>query len=191
MKELLAYIQPDDNTRFSVSDVLDNIKELCTEIMKKYAGMAAVLAGALYINITTIPVTISASDELLDATAIVSGSTVLPAYRQTLDRIGQLSPDWDGYDAPAIDKEAIKHCENVMSQLSGDIANKIDILPTEFGGIQIKYKTTASAVISCEFGDVTMSYYLDIPEHDTEYNDFLAYSPENISVLVDKIQTLG
>lgn len=189
MEELLNYIQPDDNTRISASDIRDNIKELCTEIMKKYAGMA-VLAGVLYTNLTTIPITISTSDELLDATEIVNGSTAHLDYIQTLSKIEQLSPDWDGYDAPAIDKEAIKHCENVMSQLSYDIANHIDILPTEFGGVQIKYKTVAGSVISCDFGDKTMSYYLDIPGQDTEYNDFLTYSPESINTLVEKIREL-
>lgn len=142
-------------------------------------------------DLSTITITMPAPDEILDTAVLVKGDTTLPVYKQTLEKIGQLSPDWDGYDAPAISKGAIKHCENVMSLLPNSIANNVEILPTEFGGVQIKYKTAFSAVISCDFGDKTMSYYLDVPDHKTEYNDFLSYSPENITILADKIKALG
>lgn len=118
----------------------------------------------------------------------MTGSVGLPAYKRTLEEIGRLTQDWDGYGAPAIDKTAIEHCEDVLSRLPVGIADMTRILPTEYGGVQVKLRTKGAVVVSCDFGDQTMSYYIDIPGRKTEYNDFLNYTSDNINALVLKIQ---
>lgn len=120
-----------------------------------------------------------------------NGCTELTSYKKTLDKIRQLSPDWDGYDAPVIDKDAIAHCDEVLSRLSTGITDIMTILPTELGGVQIKYQTKGNSIISCEFGNERMSYYIDVPGQKTNYNDFLTYSGKNINTLVRKIRTLA
>lgn len=189
MEELLNYIQPVDETTMDVSDIWENLKELCSELLKKYAEL--VVVGAFYANIMTIPVAITTPDTVLDATEIVTAfEEIQPAYKRTLDEIGRLEEDWDGYDAPPIDKKAIAYCGDVMSRLPKTIADEVKVLPSEFGGVQIKRRLANATVISCEFGDKTMSYYIDVPGQKTEFNDFLEYSSENIAALVRKIQTL-
>ena len=59
----------------------------------------------------------------------------------------------------------------------------MDILPTEYGGVQMKYNTHNGLVLSCNFGDENMSYYVDKKGEDTIYRSFLPYSNDNISQL--------
>lgn len=100
------------------------------------------------------------------------------------ERISQLSnllDDWDGYGAPAISKKAIDNAKTALKGLPNDAYLAMDILPTEYGGVQMKFKSQNGLSLSCNFGDDNMSYYVDKDGEDTVYRSFLTYNNENIA----------
>lgn len=106
------------------------------------------------------------------------------AFDTTSDKIaqlGRLTEDWDGYGAPKISKKAINNAQIVLKGLPDKTYLSMDILPTEYGGVQMKYNTQDGLMLSCNFGDENMSYYVDKKGEDTIYRSFLPYNNDNIS----------
>ena len=101
-----------------------------------------------------------------------------------LEKLYDLDDDWDGYDAPAISRKAISNCRAVVKQLSLFSAYSIEVLPTEYGGVQIKKSLPDGRFLSCDFGDETMSYYIE-NNRKVEYFSFLPYTEENVGRLVE------
>ena len=100
-----------------------------------------------------------------------------------LNELSNLEEDWDGYGAPAISKKAIKNCRKVTSDCQQTGKTDINVLPTEYGGVQVKWTLPDEGVLSCDFGDDTMSYYVERKDKETVYVSFAEYTPENIKEL--------
>lgn len=99
-----------------------------------------------------------------------------------LEKLFDLDDDWDGYDAPAISRKAIENCRIVIGRLSYSSASDIQVLPTEYGGVQIKKVLADGSFLSCDFSDDTMSYYIE-KNGKADYFPFLSYSGENVERL--------
>mgnify|MGYP006988834072 CR=1 FL=1 len=105
-----------------------------------------------------------------------------------LNALTTLQKDWDGYGAPEISVKSIENCRSVLATLTYEVVESIEILPTEYGGVQIK-KATTNGMVSCNFGDNNMSYYVDQIGKDTIYRSFVPYSDENIAQLKQFIES--
>ena len=100
-----------------------------------------------------------------------------------LRELSNLKENWDGYGAPVISKEAIANCRKVTKSCQQTGKADIDIIPTEYGGVQVKWTLLEGGLLSCDFGDDTMSYYVERKGKETVYVSFADYSPENIKKL--------
>ena len=101
-----------------------------------------------------------------------------------LEKLSMLEEDWDGYGSPVISRKAISNCHLIISQLSNLSASAIEVLPTEYGGVQIKKQQSDGRFISCDFGDNSMSYYIE-KDGKPEYFPFLSYSETNVQELAE------
>ena len=102
------------------------------------------------------------------------------AIKEKISQLSNLADDWDGYGAPVISKKAIKNAQTVLKGLPSDKYLSMEILPTEYGGVQMKYMPQNGMLLSCSFGDESMSYYVDKEGGETIFQSFLPYSNENI-----------
>ncbi|MCR5038943.1 MAG: hypothetical protein K6A94_06370 [Bacteroidales bacterium] len=100
-----------------------------------------------------------------------------------LSELTKLENDWDGYGAPAISRKAIGNCRMVTKSCQQTGNANIDIMPTEYGGVQVKWTLPEGGLLSCDFGDETMSYYVERKGKETVYVSFEEYTPENINKL--------
>ena len=100
-----------------------------------------------------------------------------------LNELSALEDDWDGYGAPTISKRSIDNCRKVSSVCQQKGCADMDVMPTEYGGVQVKWKLPDGGVLSCDFGDDTMSYYVERKGKDTVFVSFAEYTPENIQRL--------
>ena len=100
-----------------------------------------------------------------------------------LNELSNMEEEWDGYGAPAISKKAINNCRKVTNSFQQQGKADIDVTPTEYGGVQVKWALPDGGVLSCDFGDDTMSYYVERKDHQTVYVSFAEYTPENIKEL--------
>ena len=100
--------------------------------------------------------------------------------KEKIAQLSNLADDWDGYGAPVISKKAIKNAQTVLKGLPNKNYMSMEILPTEYGGVQMKYTSQDGMLLSCSFGDDSMSYYVDKEGEKTIYQSFLPYSNENI-----------
>ena len=103
----------------------------------------------------------------------------------TLSELSRLKDDWDGYGAPAISRKAMDNCRKVMDGCLQKEDVHIDVMPTEYGGVQVKWALPDGGLLSCDFGDDTMSYYVERKDRSTEYVSFAEYTPENTERLND------
>lgn len=100
-----------------------------------------------------------------------------------LNELSNLQDDWDGYGAPAISRKAIDNCRKVTGCCQQKVYADIDVMPTEYGGVQVKWILPEGGMLSCDFGDETMSYYVERKGKDMVYVSFAEYTPENIQRL--------
>ena len=100
-----------------------------------------------------------------------------------LGELSNLDEGWDGYAAPAISRKAINNCRKVTSSCQQIEKADINVMPTEYGGVQVKWTLPQGGVLSCDFGDDTMSYYVERKDKETVYVSFAEYTPENIKKL--------
>lgn len=191
-------LQPVDDCSVDRPDFMDTVWELLTSLVKdakQYLEKNAT-AVLLYLALMGTPVMSLATnatddDALYRATTVfvVNEDCLLNKAISSLDQLNLLDEDWDGYGAPKISSKAIKNCRIILNQLNS--YDYLEIMPTEYGGVQLKKQWDNGTIISCDFGDEKMSYYIEIPGKKAQYFPFLDYSEENIFNLVNAIANLG
>ncbi len=102
---------------------------------------------------------------------------------ERLNLIQKLDEDWDGYGALKISIAAINNCRTIINQLPLDIIQDVNIMPSEFGGVQLELEKDNS-IVNCDFGDETFSYYIEKKGDKTEYYSFLNYTNQNEQKLI-------
>jgi hypothetical protein len=187
MEELL-YIEAVDEVNVGDSDILTSLRELLRDLaanMEKYARQYLMVA-ILFLNITNA----SAIDLMANTPAnetvveyVMPQSAKENQAEKMLNNLNELEDDWDGYGSPRISWVAIAHCRKVVAPLSTKVAKRVQVLPTEYGGVQIKTNLKNGGVLSCDFGDETMSYYVERPDKETEFVSFVPYSAETLQKL--------
>jgi hypothetical protein len=106
-------------------------------------------------------------------------------FQEQFDILYKLQDNWDGYGAPPISGLAITNCKNITQQLPMSVYDSIEILPTEYGGVQLKRKLNDGGIVSCDFGDETMSYYVEHPNMKPQFFSFIDYNDKNIRTLTN------
>lgn len=123
-------------------------------------------------------VSVTNQDTLFDANlfilqAMEDYSMVTPhtAIRNKISEIGELSDDWDGFDANAVPKLVLKNtfkfidtlCDNGVFEINPD-----DITPTPYGSIVIDL-TSPKGLVSLEIGQSEIGFFTEfIDEKDFE-----------------------
>lgn len=106
-------------------------------------------------------------------------------FQEQFDILYKLQDNWDGYGAPPISSLAINNCKTITQQLPQSVYDSIEILPTEYGGVQLKRKLNDGGIVSCDFGDETMSYYVEHPNMKPQFFSFIDYNDKNIRTLTN------
>lgn len=99
----------------------------------------------------------------------------------------KLQDNWDGYGAPKISTVAIDNCKNIVCNISTQIFDNIQILPTEIGGVQIVYQPNPSERLSCNIGDSELSYYTKRKDKKPFFSPFLQCNEDNFKTIADNI----
>lgn len=107
-----------------------------------------------------------------------------------LNLLQNLDEDWDGYGAPKISTIAINNCQSVINQLSLVIIQNVNVLPSEFGGVQLEMEKD-NGIVNCDFGDDTFSYYVEKKGAKTEYYSFLEYTEKNVQTLINNFSLIS
>ena len=121
---------------------------------------------------------------LLSVLCYVDGLSKNP-FQDQYDLLYKLQDNWDGYGAPKISDTAINNCKNITQKLPQSVYDSVEILPTEYGGVQLKRTLNDGGIVSCDFGDETMSYYVEHPNLKPEFFSFLDYNDANIQTLTN------
>lgn len=177
-----------EEKNYSEIDFLSNMMDVLRNLIsgdklhtRQYAVAAALLVSLSQASAVSSIQDIEKTSPIMEY-VLMQNNSINPALL-TLDKLVNLEDDWDGYGAPAISKEAISRCKNVINELSYSVASQIVILPTEYGGVQIKTNLSNGGLLSCDFGDETMSYYIET-KGNVEYYSFLSYTSENVCQLI-------
>ena len=127
-----------------------------------------------------------------EASAIVSDIFNMrrAGLKHKLDLMSKLSPNRDGYGAPAIGKASITKCKSVISSLSDNVIIDVRVNPTEFGRAQLLYvNPIKNTKISVDFGDNAMSFYVLNGEAAPRFYSFLPYTDKNITLLTSLLES--
>lgn len=126
-----------------------------------------------------------------EATVIISDIYNLTRenLKHRLDLISKLTPNWDGYGAPAIGKSSITKCKNLVLALSNKAIIDVKINPTEYGGTHLLYVNPIQKLkVSVDFGDNAMSFYVIRGGTSPQFYSFLPYNDKNITLLMSLIE---
>lgn len=160
-------------------------------------------SALMYTSLICMPITASATNPNYDkifeecgyeneASIIISDIYNLTRenLKHRLDLISKLTPNWDGYGAPAIGKSSIAKCKNVILSLSDNAIIDVKINPTEFGGTHLLYVNPIKKLkISVDFGDTAMSFYVLKGDTPPQFYSFLSYDDKNIAILTSLIES--
>lgn len=119
-------------------------------------------------------------------------SRITSEYRCNLEyalsMMSQLAPDWDGYGAPAINKDAIGRASMVLAMLRDTVVINLQVSPTEFGAVQLTFKNVMSKrECVAEFGRTAMSYYVLENGKEPEFHSFLPYTKTVIDKYINSL----
>ncbi len=126
-----------------------------------------------------------------EASAIISDIYNLTRedLKHKLDLISKLTPNWDGYGAPAIGKSSIAKCKNIILALSNKAIIDVKINPTEYGGTHLLYVNPIQKLkVSVDFGENAMSFYVIRGGTPPRFYSFLSYTDKNIAILTSLIE---
>lgn len=97
-----------------------------------------------------------------------------------------LHEDWDGYGSPAVSSIAIQNCRSVLNCIKPELFPRIKLSPNEWGGVQLQYKTM-NGLVCCDYGDESMSYFVEQTNGKIEWFSFISYNKENIDNFVESL----
>jgi len=87
-------------------------------------------------------------------------------------KFGDLSYNWDGYDAIPPSEQLIETTIKVIASLGGNIIEKIDeIFPTPNGTITIQWKNELKELLSLEIGNNSYSYFIKYNNQNPKFVD--------------------
>lgn len=122
----------------------------------------------------------------------IPGIHTLPKYNALvrLETISQLQANWDEYDAPAVNKDAVKHCRRALDVIDEKVFGNLQIQPNEYGGVLLRCRIENVTVFCCDFGDDTMSYYTQLPDREPRDFAFISYSQESLRDMAAEINNI-
>ena len=97
-----------------------------------------------------------------------------------------LHEDWDGFGSPAVSSIAIKNCRSVLNFIRPELFSRIKLLPNEWGGVQLRYKTK-NGLVCCDYGDESMSYFVERADEEIKWFSFISYNKNNIDSFVESL----
>lgn len=97
-----------------------------------------------------------------------------------------LHEDWDGYGSPAVSSIAIQNCRSVLKRIRPELFPRIKLSPNEWGGVQLQYKTM-NGLVCCDYGDKSMSYFVEHTNGKIEWFSFISYNKKNIANFVKSL----
>jgi hypothetical protein len=102
-----------------------------------------------------------------------------------LDALAKLQPNWDGYDAPAIDPAIIAAARGFVRALPDNVAFRPRVVPMSTGNLQLEWHEKTK-ILELEFEDSSMIHYLQWhPECGIEEED--TFPVTNVSRALDLI----
>ena len=109
--------------------------------------------------------------------------------RKQLEELKLLCEDWDGYGAPAISHMAIKKCDSTLSYIKPELCSRIKILPNEWGGVQLQFNAK-NGRICCDYGDESMSYFVERADGGLEWHSYESYDESNIEIFAESLMSV-
>ena len=102
-----------------------------------------------------------------------------------LDRLSELSENWDGYGAPAIDPGIIDAARTLVPHLPIDLSQRPHVVPLTSGGLQLEW-TFGDVALELEFESPVSIRYLkwDPAAGDPEENTIPATDHDGIRALI-------
>ena len=171
----------------AIAPLRDFLRELANDFTA-YARQFSVAAAMVFsLTEASAVTTFEEDEEGSPVMEYVLTEENLPTKAEiALEKLLYLDDDWDGYGAPAISRKSIENCNKIISLLSRQSADGIEVLPTEYGGVQIKKILADGSLLSGDFGDDTMSYYIERDGKAT-YFPFLHYTPTAVEKLASTL----
>lgn len=99
-----------------------------------------------------------------------------------LKALAELDENWDGYGAPRVSRKAISNCRRTLRVIDPFLYSRICLRQNDWGGVQLHYKSVGG-FLCCDFGDDTMSYYVQRKDGDMEWFSFISYDADCLSDL--------
>ncbi len=172
----------------AIASLRDFLRELANDFTA-YARQFSVAAAMVFsLTEASAVTTFEGTEEGSPVMEYVLTEENLPTKAEiALEKLLYLDDDWDGYGAPAISRKSIDNCNKIIRLLPRQSADSIEVLPTEYGGVQIKKILADGSLLSSDFGDDTMSYYIE-KDGKATYFPFLHYTQTAVEKLAG---TLG
>lgn len=167
----------------AIASLRDFLRELANDFTA-YARQFSVAAAMVFsLTEASAVTTFEGTEESSPVMEYVLTEENLPTKAEiALEKLLYLDDDWDGYGAPAISRKSIDNCNKIIRLLSRQSADSIEVLPTEYGGVQIKKILADGSLLSSDFGDDTMSYYIE-KDGKATYFPFLPYTQTAVEKL--------
>ena len=102
-----------------------------------------------------------------------SMTSPLPALKNKISEIDNLSDNWDGYNAIAPLKDVVKNTFKFVDCLFGDgyiSVDENDIIPTPYGSIVLDVRTVMG-LVSIEIGTSQLGYFTEYEKGDDMSSD--------------------
>lgn len=117
-------------------------------------------------------------------------SSILEAAKgyllKQLTALETLHEDWDGFESPAVSSKAIQNCRFVLNCIKPELFPRLKLLPNEWGGVQLQYKTK-NGLVCCDYGDESMSYFIEHADEEIKWFSFISYNKNNINNFVESL----
>jgi hypothetical protein len=103
-----------------------------------------------------------------------SNPDFITATSSSLDQLGELKPNWDGYGAPAIRSDIIAAAKRFIAALPANLIDRPRVVPMSTGNLQFEWHDR-SKILELEFETPESIHYLRWhPESGVEEENVIA-----------------
>lgn len=97
-----------------------------------------------------------------------------------------LHEDWDGFGSPAVSRIAIQNCRSILNCIWPELFPRIKLLPNEWGGVQLQFRAS-NGQVCCDYGDESMSYFVEHADEEIQWFSFISYDKKNIDNFIESL----
>lgn len=102
----------------------------------------------------------------------------------------RVDQDYSNFGFPEISETAYNHCNESLSYISNSVSHAIRLSINEWGGVKLKVVGMQKDVLSCDFGDTSMSFYVLRQNSAPEFYSFIEYNENNYKLLAELISAI-